>query len=120
MEFEDLDVWKRSSRVACNVCMTLHKTHDFGFRDQIFRSAVSVPSNIAEGLERGSYKEQIKFLDYAKGSNAEFRTQLYIAVEVGYIEREIGLAWINETKEISAMIYGLQKRIKSKLSDRGK
>ncbi len=117
MEFEELDVWKRSARIACQVCLTLRELKDFGFRDQIFRSAVSVPSNIAEGMERDGFKDQIKFLGYAKGSNAEFRTQLYIGVEIGYIERIRGLAWINETKEISAMIYGLQKRIKSKLLD---
>lgn len=117
MEFEDLDVWKRSARVACQVYAALQEIRDFGFRDQICRSAVSVPSNIAEGVERSSYREQLRFLDYAKGSNAELRTQLYIGVEIGYLERNITLAWIKETKEISAMIYGLQKRIKSKLSD---
>lgn len=117
MEFEELDVWKRSTRIACQVYAALRETRAFGFRDQICRSAVSVPSNIAEGMERSSYREQLKFLDYAKGSNAELRTQLYIGVEIGYLDRNIGLAWISETKEISAMIYGLQKRIKSKLQD---
>lgn len=120
MEFEELEVWKRSAHVACEVYKVLSKTKDFGFRDQICRSAVSVPSNIAEGMERAGYRDQIKFLDYAKGSNAELRTQLYIGLKVGYFDREVGLFLIKETKEISAMIFGLQKRIKSKLLDRGK
>jgi len=84
---------------------------DFGFRDQITRSGLSVPSNIAEGMERRSMKEKQRFLDIALGSCAELRTQLYIGVEIGYIYKEVGKAWIAETREISAMLVGLRSNI---------
>ena len=63
---------------------------DFGFRDQITRAGLSVPSNIAEGHERESYKEMANFLSYAKGSAGELRTQVYIGMEIGYIDHETG------------------------------
>ena len=50
--FEDLDVWKRSKALAVEVCTILRDCRDYGFRDQITRSAISVPSNISEGAER--------------------------------------------------------------------
>lgn len=58
MAFEQLEVWKRSARLSANVYKTLRKCDDFGFRDQITRSGLSVPSNIAEGMERDSAREK--------------------------------------------------------------
>ena len=55
---------------------------DFGFRDQITRAGLSVPSNIAEGYERDSNKEVANFLNYAKGSAGELRTQIYIGMKI--------------------------------------
>jgi four helix bundle protein len=80
---------------------------DYGFKDQITRSGLSVPSNIAEGFERGSNRDCVKFLLYAKGSCGELRTQIYIGMEIGYIEPKSGKRWIVETQEISKMIGGL-------------
>ena len=59
---------------------------DFGLRDQIRRASVSVMSNIAEGFERGSQKEFSRFLRMAKGSSGEVRSQLYVALELGYLD----------------------------------
>jgi four helix bundle protein len=84
---------------------------DFGFRDQITRSRLSVPSNIAEGMERRSPKEKQRFLDIALGSCAELRTEIYIGVDIGYIDKVVGKAWIAETREISAMLVGLRNNI---------
>ena len=78
--FEELDVWKRSSRLCCDLYKSLNDLKDFGFKDQITRSALSIPSNIAEGYERNSNKEIANFLNYAKGSAGELRTQLYIGI----------------------------------------
>jgi four helix bundle protein len=75
---ERLDVWKRSCRLRVDLYKTLATCGDYGFRDQITRSALSVPSNIAEGYERDSPKEIVRFLRIAKGSWGELRTQLYI------------------------------------------
>lgn len=85
---------------------------DFGFKDQITRSGLSVPSNIAEGMERNTHKEACNFLSYAKGSCGELRTQIYVGMDIGYIQQEIGKAWIEETRQISAMIVGLIKSLK--------
>ena len=76
MRFEDLDVWKRSARLSANIYSELRDLKDYGFRDQITRSGLSIPSNIAEGIERESAKESVRFLSYAKGSCGELRTQI--------------------------------------------
>jgi four helix bundle protein len=107
--FEDLDVWKRSARLCANIYKELRDLRDYGYRDQITRSGLSIPSNIAEGYERKSPKEFLNFLSYAKGSCGELRTQVYIGIEVGYIEKTIARSWIQEAKEISMMISGLMK-----------
>jgi len=77
-KFEDLDVWKESMRLVIDIYENLKNCNEFGLKDQIQRSAVSIPSNISEGYDRASNKEYIQFLHIAKGSCAELRTQLYI------------------------------------------
>lgn len=105
--FEDLEVWKRSARLSANLYKAMADLKDFGFRDQITRAGLSVPSNVAEGYERNSDKELANFLNYAKGSAGELRTQIYIGMEIGYVTREAGKEWINECEEISKMLHGL-------------
>ena len=107
MKFEELDVWKRSARLSAEIYKNLRSLKDYGFKDQITRSGLSVPSNIAEGFERQSLKESLQFFSYAKGSCGELRTQIYIGVDIGYIGKETGSLWIDEAKEISSMIVGL-------------
>ena len=75
--FEDLEVWKRSARLSADIYKTLANLKDFGFKDQITRSGLSIPSNIAEGSERETNKERDNFSNYAKGSTGELRTQIY-------------------------------------------
>ena len=111
--FEDLEVWKRSARLSADIYKTLANLKDFGFKDQITRSGLSIPSNISEGAERESIKEFINFLSYAKGSAGELKTQAYIGMDIGYIDSKQGKEWLNETEEISKMLYGLIKSIKS-------
>lgn len=113
MRFEDLMVWKRSTRLSIEIYQHLHELKDFGFKDQITRSGLSIPSNIAEGFDRESNKECATFLSYAKGSCAELRTQIFIGVEIGYIDRTIGEKWIQESQEISLMLGGLIKTKRS-------
>ncbi len=105
--FEELDVWKRSARLSAEIYKALIELKDFGFRDQITRAGLSVPSNFAEGYERNSNKEMAAFLSYAKGSAGELRTQRYIGMEIGYIEPNKGKQWLREAEEISKMLHGL-------------
>lgn len=64
--FEDLNVWRRARRLSADLYKTLAFLKDFGFRDQITKSGLSIPSNIAEGYERSSKKEKNNFLAMPK------------------------------------------------------
>ena len=109
MKFEDLEVWKRSTRLSADLYKELRELKDYGFRDQITRSGLSMPSNVAEGFERESQRECIKFLAYAKGSCGELRCQIFIGIDIGFISKDLGIKWIEEAIEISAMLSGLIK-----------
>jgi len=103
MKFEDMEIWKRSARLSAELYKAFSDCKDFGFKDQITRSGLSIPSNIAEGSERSSKKDFMRFLQYAKGSCGELRTQ----------------TWINETREISAMLVGFIHSIEKQLNTEG-
>lgn len=115
--YKDLNVWKRSKDLAVTIYkMTTQGeiSKDFGLRDQMKRSAVSIPSNIAEGDELDSDKQSIRHFYIAKGSLAELQTQLTIAKEVGYINEADFASIEKETEEISSMLRGLIKHRSSK------
>jgi len=109
VQFEDLDVWKEAMDLSVVIYQNLKDCKDFGFRDQIQRASVSVPSNISEGFERKSNKEFIQFLYIAKGSAAELRTQLYLAKRIGIIDNVTCMELINKAKKIASMLYNLIK-----------
>lgn len=111
--FEDLEVWKRSCRIAVRIYEVLKDCKDFGLKDQMTRSAVSIPSNIAEGAERNSRPDFIRFIHIAKGSAAELRTQIYIAQKIGLIDDAIKMEIVAELKEISAMLQALVSSLKT-------
>jgi four helix bundle protein len=105
--FEELEVWKRGCRLGVEVCRTVGESKQYALRDQMQRAAISIPSNIAEGCERDSKLDFIRFLRIAKGSAAELRTQTYIAQRLEIISKADADRFIAELKEISAMIQGL-------------
>ena len=111
--FEELEVWQRSSRLAIQVYDTTREGFDYGLRNQMTRSAVSIASNIAEGAERNSKREFCRFLYIARGSAAELRTQVYIAYRIGLIGQERKEALVNELIEISKMLFGLARSLKT-------
>ena len=80
-------------------------------QDQVQRAALSVPSNVAEGYERNSNKEFIRFLNIAKGSCGELRTQLYISRKLDFLKKSDFDHLISEAKEISAVLHGLSRAI---------
>lgn len=85
---------------------------DFGFRDQLTRSGLSVPSNIAEGYERDSDAEIAQFLKIAKGSTGELRTQILIGLEAGMLQADQAKEWAEEAKQLGSMISALIRRHK--------
>ena len=109
MQCENLDVWKRACSVSVEIYKIMQECKDYGFKDQITRSGLSIASNIAEGMERFSVKEKIRFLDISRASCAELITQIYIGIKIGFIEKEMGLKIKNETEEISKMLTSLIK-----------
>jgi four helix bundle protein len=113
--FKKLEVWKWACRLGVDVCRTLARTKQYVLKDQMQRAAISIPSNIAEGSERDSKQDFIRFLRIAKGSAAELRTQTYIALKLELLNKEEADTFVNETKEISAMLQGLIRSLSPKL-----
>lgn len=114
--FQNLIVWQRSRKLAIDVCRAASGrafATDWGLRDQIRRAAISVPSNIAEGNERGSDRDATRFFYIARGSLAELTTQADIACELGLLDRERATGWITECDELARMIAALIARRKS-------
>lgn len=114
MSFEDLEVWKRSARLSVTLYQQTNALRDFGFRDQLTRSGLSIPSNIAEGYERGGSAEIARFLTIAKGSAGELRTQIFIGIEAGFLDRTVAFEWADEAKQIGRMLGALIQRHKRK------
>ncbi len=112
MKCEKLDVWKKSARLSANVYKAFAGCKDFGFKDQITRASLSIPSNIAEGMEKATVRDQTRYLDIAKGSVAEFATQTYIAMDIGYVDKAIGREWIETSDHLLAMLTKLQQSIR--------
>jgi four helix bundle protein len=112
--FEDLIAWQKARTLTCAIYEATHQSafaHDYGLAGQIQRAAVSVMSNIAEGFERGSQKDFQRFLLIAKASCGEVRSQLYVALDVGYISQEEFDRLIRLASETSRVIAGLRASI---------
>ena len=117
-KFEDIDAWKKACRLAVDVYqLTNHPglKKDWGLRDQIRRSAVSISSNIAEGFERNSNAEFKRFLLISKGSCGELRSQLYVIKALSLLPKEDIDKMIKECNEISSMIQSLIHHLKSSI-----
>ena len=112
--FEDLEVWQRACRLAVEIFQDFHSCREFTLKDQIQRAALSVPSNIAEGSERGSLKDFAHFLNISKGSCGELRAQLYIARKLDLLAKPSFDKRVAESKELSAMLEGLRRSILSR------
>jgi len=109
--FEDIIAWKKSKELAINIYSCFKLCKDFAFKDQVQRATISISNNIAEGFERQSNKEFSKFLYIAKGSCAEVRSMLYIALELKYIKREDFDKLYLDSNEISKIISGFIKTL---------
>ncbi len=117
--FEDLDVWKRGCQLAVDVCVATDDSKNYALKDQMQRAAISIPSNIAEGSERDSTADFLRFLRYSKGSCGELRTQLYVAErvrkELGQPSLSKSAEMISETRQLSKMLQSLINSLKRHL-----
>jgi len=84
-KFEDIEAWKEGRLLVKEIYRLFADIKDYGFRDQIQRASISTMSNIAEGFDRGSNKEFIQFLIFARGSVSEVKSLSYAALDIGYI-----------------------------------
>lgn len=109
--FEKLVVWRRSYALSIEIYRLLEGCRDWGFKDQITRSANSIADNIAEGAERPSKAEYRQFVGYAKGSAGEARSQVMRARALGYMAPEVSDSLIDELREISRMLHGLYESL---------
>ena len=109
--FEKLEVWRRSHALSVEVYRLLAGCRDWGFKDQITRSANSISDNIAEGAERPGKAEFKQFLGYAKGSAGETRSQVLRATALAYLSTDTGARLTTELCEISRMLHGLSKSL---------
>jgi four helix bundle protein len=111
--FENLKVWHRAVELAVSIYkLTANNKSfikDFGLKDQIQISSVSISSNISEGDELGTDKQAVRQFYIAKGSAAELYTQLTISYKIGYLNEEESIYYLNECKGISSMLTNLIK-----------
>ena len=111
--FEDILVWQKAQDLTVELYQIFELSKDFAFRDQICRAAVSISNNIAEGFERDTTKDFIRFLYMARGSSGEVRSMLYLAVRLKYIDTETFDKLKFQTEEISKMIKGFINSIRN-------
>lgn len=105
-DYKKLKIWKLSADLAVEIYKVTEKfpkEETFGLTSQLRRSAVSIPSNIAEGSKRSTKKDFKSFLFIAHGSGAELETQLYISKEIGYLTDEKYTQLLTKVGEIMKM-----------------
>lgn len=119
--FEDLIAWQKARKLVVAVYRVSRRGdfgRDLGLSGQIQRAAVSIPSNIAEGFERGTRAEFHHSLSTAKGSCAELRTQLYLASDLEYLTDGESSPLLAQAEEVSRIIGGLRMAVKKQRSSR--
>jgi four helix bundle protein len=117
--FKELIVWQKSIALVKSIYSLTRgfpQEEKFGLISQIRRSAVSIPSNIAEGQARRTTGDFIRFISTAEGSLAEAETQLIIAVELGFCSNEQTVSEFALMLEIRKMLNALRRRLSEKSS----
>ena len=118
-KFEDLIAWQKARELTKLIYITTSEgsiSKDFSLRDQIRRASVSIMSNLAEGFDRGGRNEFHRFVVIAKGSCSEVRSQLYIALDIGYISKEKFHKLYTLSIELIKIISGLRKSLQNSKS----
>ena len=116
--FEDLIAWQKARMLASAIYRTTARrpfSRDFTIRNQICGAALSVPSNIAEGFERDRLREFHQFLSIAKSSCAEVRSDLYVAFDIGYIDKQQLASLLVQGEEVGRIVGGLRSSVATQL-----
>jgi len=114
--FEGLQIWQEARELTNKIYDITRQpsfSKDYGLINQIRKASMSIGSNIAEGHERGGSKEFLQFLSIAKGSSGEVRSQLYLALDQAYINKEDCEELIDRFKKLSIMIGNFMKYLNS-------
>ena len=117
MRFEDLIAWQKARVMTREVYLATRQgafARDFGLSNQIQRASVSVMSNIAEGFERSRPAEFHQYLSTAKSSCAEVRSDLYVALDVGYVDRPRFEFLLGLGEETGRVIGGLRASVEGR------
>ena len=112
--FRKLDIWVKSLDLVTDiyrVTNTFPNQERFGLISQMQRSAVSIPSNIAEGSAKSSNKDFARFLEMSIGSSYELETELTIASKLNYMELDVFVSLQNKIVEIQKMIIGFKNKL---------
>jgi four helix bundle protein len=115
--FEDLVAWQKARILTREIYLHTRQgpfAGDLGLTSQIRRASVSIMSNMAEGFERNGQREFHQFLSTAKASCAEVRSQLYVAFDVGYLNRNQFDYLFVLTEEVGRIIGGLRAAVYKK------
>ncbi len=113
-KFEDLLAWQKARTLTSEIYRITRSeafARDYGLTSQIQRAAVSVMSNIAEGFERSSPGDFHRFLVMAKASCAEVRSQLYVALDVGYLTEGEFKTLMEQAMEVGRLVSGLRASV---------
>lgn len=112
-KFEDIKAWIKAKELTVFIYKTFINSRDFSFKNQIERASVSIMNNIAEGFERKGDKEFKQFLFISKGSCGEVRSMLSLGLDLGYLKEKEYFFANNLSIEISKMLSGFIKTLKS-------
>jgi four helix bundle protein len=116
-QFEDIQAWQRARQLVREVyraCAEGQLSRDFGLRDQLCRAAVSAMSNVAEGFAKKSDRDFAHFLDIARGSVTEVQSLLYVALDVGYLDKDQFDKLRQMTETTASLISGLTSYLRQR------
>lgn len=113
-KLENLRVWNDARTFVLGIYETMRNCHDYGFKDQIQRAAVSVMNNIAEGFDAGSDEQFIRYLNIAKGSSSEVKSMLYLCEDLGYCTTEKKELLLTQQASIASQLSSFIKFLKNK------
>lgn len=118
-QFEDLIAWQKARELTKQIYLISGQgqfANEYALTDQIRRAAISIMSNVAEGFDRNSPNDFHRFLVIAKASCAEVRSQLYIALDVGYLDENSFQETMRLTKDVGRLVSGLRVSVERKRS----